>query len=311
MELLARRAVSGGGGVPGHQGRGRLLVALYRTKRNQAKRAAARGEDVVPAKKPSKRGNNGGRPSASGKSNKKDASSKQAPVEPVEQRPSAEEIEKSWGAMRARTPLVPPPIMTVRSRKEVENTMRMKRLGLLPEDAEGEWEGYVESKNHPEMRGHRSMQRPLSSENPTSGRRTARRPVSEKAKQFINMQSAPEEVMQREFLIPDEPEFPKALDVAVIGRPNAGKSSIMNSLLDTTVWSSVGGGGGAAFDWYFACVMIGVSGVCQVQHDARPRAGYFDQEGQSDRVLRHAWPHQTQVRGCVDVVPCLETSVLI
>eukprot|EP00644_Phytophthora_capsici_P009736 jgi/Phyca11/118101/e_gw1.35.28.1 len=56
-----------------------------------------------------------------------------------------------------------------------------------------------------------------------------------KDKQFTNIQLAPDNVVEREFLIPDEPSKPKALDLAVIGRPNAGKSSIMNRLLNVTV----------------------------------------------------------------------------
>jgi GTP-binding protein Era len=69
----------------------------------------------------------------------------------------------------------------------------------------------------------------------TTGKLPSRRPVSMKDKQFTNIQQAPDNVVEREFLIPDEPASPKALDLAVIGRPNAGKSSIMNRLLNVTV----------------------------------------------------------------------------
>ncbi|KAJ8544275.1 hypothetical protein ON010_g11996 [Phytophthora cinnamomi] len=68
-----------------------------------------------------------------------------------------------------------------------------------------------------------------------TGRLPARRPVAMKDKQFTNITPAPDNVVEREFLIPDEPPRPKALDLAVIGRPNAGKSSIMNRLLNVTV----------------------------------------------------------------------------
>ncbi|RLN61633.1 hypothetical protein BBP00_00005261 [Phytophthora kernoviae] len=56
-----------------------------------------------------------------------------------------------------------------------------------------------------------------------------------KDKQFTNLKPAPDSVVEREFLVPDEPRKPRALDLAVIGRPNAGKSSIVNGLLNVTV----------------------------------------------------------------------------
>lgn len=233
MELLFRRA------VPGAPGRARLLlVAAYRTKRNQAKRAAALGQPApAEARKP--------RAKAPPRSAKGPRETRRAAPEPAEHRPSLQEIEDEWSAMRARTTIIPPPVLPLRTRKEIENTKRMRRLGLLPEDADGEWEGYAEAKDRPELhrqQGHRQQhqqyqQQPLNfqSERPHGGRFPTRRPVAEKDKQFTNMQSAPEEVVEREYLMPDEPENPKALDIAVIGRPNAGKSSIMNGMLDVTV----------------------------------------------------------------------------
>ena len=54
-------------------------------------------------------------------------------------------------------------------------------------------------------------------------------------KQFTGVRDAPAAVRQRPMQLPDEPENPKALDVAVVGRPNAGKSSLLNKLLDNKV----------------------------------------------------------------------------
>lgn len=237
MELLVRRAVSGSALETAH-GRGRVLLASYRTKRNQAKRSAALG--VAPASESKKekvaRGPKGS-PNKSKSDGEHRQEGKHAVVEEVEHRPSIAEIEEEWSAMRARSTVIPPPVMPARTRKEIENTMRMRRLGLLPEDADGEWDGYAETRDRPELHAGRPRQHPLNFQNERerSGRYPSRRPVAAKDKQFTNMVSAPEEVVEREFLIPDEPDHPKALDIAVIGRPNAGKSSIMNGLLDVTV----------------------------------------------------------------------------
>lgn len=237
MEMLVRRG-AGGRAMEAAHGRGRLLLASYRTKRSQAKRAAAQG--VAPAAsdkkdKPAREKKSWGHEDKRRHEDERAAALAQA--KEAEHRPTIDEIEQEWSAMRARSTVIPPPVMPARSRKEIENTMRMRRLGLLPEDADGEWDGYAESKDRPEMRAGRPRQHPLNfqHEREQSGRFPSRRPVAAKDKQFTNMVSAPEEVVEREFLIPDEPDHPKALDIAVIGRPNAGKSSIMNGLLDVTV----------------------------------------------------------------------------
>ncbi|RLN74273.1 hypothetical protein BBJ28_00006223 [Nothophytophthora sp. Chile5] len=163
--------------------------------------------------------------------------------------PSVAEIEDEWTSMRSRTQVVPPPVLPARMRKEIENTRRMRRLGLLPEGDEDE----VDLRKSGGFTGRREREReaptqPLSFRDGRTAKREpeqprsegsrrvpARRPVSMKAKQFTNIQPAPDNVVDREFMIPDEPEEPKALDLAVIGRPNAGKSSIMNGLLDVTI----------------------------------------------------------------------------
>ncbi|GMF16009.1 unnamed protein product [Phytophthora lilii] len=137
----------------------------------------------------------------------------------------------------------------------------MRRLGLLPEDEddddedEGDGtgasdprnEGFVgkrmtrerEAPSNPlhfyDGRTSRAEKKAAEERYRATGRLPARRPVSMKDKQFTNLQPAPDNVVEREFLIPDEPARPKALDLAVIGRPNAGKSSIMNRLLNVTV----------------------------------------------------------------------------
>lgn len=158
------------------------------------------------------------------------------------------DLEKQWESMRARTMIVPPPVLPARTKKEIENKMRMRRLGLLNDDEDeggydyeaGRGHGGAQQPYRGEKSGFPPQQNPLhlrKNEDASSGsqRQPSRRAVPERLKQFTNMQSAPDEVVEREFLIPDEPENAKALDVAVIGRPNAGKSSIMNRLLNVTV----------------------------------------------------------------------------
>ncbi|GMF47276.1 unnamed protein product [Phytophthora fragariaefolia] len=171
-------------------------------------------------------------------------------------RPTLEEIDREWAKMRLRTMIVPPAVMPARTRKEIENKRRMRRLGLLSEEEEDEDgtgpsdprnTGYVgkrkprerEAPSNPlhfyDGRQSRAQKEAEAERYRTTGRLPARRPVSMKDKQFTNIQPAPDNVVEREFLIPDEPANPKALDLAVIGRPNAGKSSIMNRLLNVTV----------------------------------------------------------------------------
>lgn len=158
-------------------------------------------------------------------------------------------LEKEWESMRARTMIVPPPILPAATKREIQNKMRMRRLGLLNDDEENEESGYdyeAAKKQRSESMGFRNHQQPPlhlrkndlgdnDGEFEDTHRQPGRRAVSERMKQFTNMQSAPDDVVEREFLIPDEPENAKALDIAVIGRPNAGKSSIMNRLLNVTV----------------------------------------------------------------------------
>ncbi|OWZ14007.1 GTP-binding protein Era [Phytophthora megakarya] len=158
--------------------------------------------------------------------------------------------------MRLRTMVVPPAVMPARTRKEIENKRRMRRLGLISEDDdENDGTGAFDPRNkgfvgrrHPRDRDASSKPQNLYNKRIAkeekeardelyrkTGRLPERRPVSMKDKQFTNIRPAPDNVVEREFLIPDEPAKPKALDLAVIGRPNAGKSSIMNSLLNVTV----------------------------------------------------------------------------
>ncbi|KAF4027986.1 KH domain [Phytophthora infestans] len=151
-------------------------------------------------------------------------------VEPSQ--PTLEEIDREWAKMRRRTMVVPPAVIPARNRKEIENKRRMRRLGLLSDDEEEENDGVgafdPRNKGISEKAAGEERYR-------STGRLPSRRPVAMKDKQFTNIQQAPDNVVEREFLIPDEPANPKALDLAVIGRPNAGKSSIMNRLLNVTV----------------------------------------------------------------------------
>ncbi|CAI5736913.1 unnamed protein product [Hyaloperonospora brassicae] len=248
MELLVRRAASARALAPGH-----VLVATYRSKRSQAKRDAARGEsrDVPLANETKKTRRDQRRVHR-----KSDRHVAGLPTEKLK-RPTLQDIDQEWAKMRVRTMTVPPAVMPARARKEIENKRRMRRLGLLPDDPEGDNDdgmigfdprnvGFVGRRqpyNHEAAESdYRSSSRPSRAEKEAdaeryrlTGRLPARRPVSRKDKQFTNIQLAPDNVVEREFLIPDEPACPKALDLAVIGRPNAGKSSIMNSLLNVTV----------------------------------------------------------------------------
>ncbi|KAL4106010.1 hypothetical protein PRIC1_004064 [Phytophthora ramorum] len=243
MELLFRGAAPARA-LP----QGRVLVATYRSKRSQAKREAFRatsGSPVTDKRQQQKKKQY---------KEKRPPRYESAPRVEEPPRPTLEEINREWAKMRMRSMIVPPAVVPARTRKEIENKRRMRRLGLLPEDEEeGDGVGAFDPRNNGfvgKKKSRESPSKPLHfREGRTSkeekeadaeryrntGRMPSRRPVSMKAKQFTNLTQAPDNVVEREFLIPDEPPHPKALDLAVIGRPNAGKSSIMNRLLNVTV----------------------------------------------------------------------------
>ncbi|KAL3667052.1 hypothetical protein V7S43_007995 [Phytophthora oleae] len=249
MEQLLRRAVPGCT-LP----QGRILVATYRSKRSQAKREAFRVAKGLPTSDNKKQ-----QQQQKGQRKQQRKSERREAPPQVEEpaRPTLEEIDREWASMRQRTMAVPPAVMPLRTRKEIENKKRMRRLGLLPDGDEEEEEGTgpFDPRNKGFV-GRRPKNERGATSNPlhfhngrssraeketdaakfrSTGRIPARRPVAMKDKQFTNIQLAPDNVVEREFLIPDEPPKPKALDLAVIGRPNAGKSSIMNRLLNVTV----------------------------------------------------------------------------
>ncbi|CAI5730984.1 unnamed protein product [Peronospora destructor] len=246
MKLLFRRVASA------HVlAKADVLVATYRSKRSQAKRKAFRvasGFTVSDEKKNKQKDQR--RP------HRKSERHEAPPHVEVPPRPTLQEINQEWARMRVRTMAVPRGMIPARTRKTIENKRRMRRLGLLPDEDEEEDDGTGAS--DPRNTGFVGRRQPRDRENivpqrhrsgrsskeeiraeeeryRATGRLPARRPVSMKKKQFTNIQLAPDDVVNREFLIPDEPANPKALNLAVIGRPNAGKSSIMNSLLNVTV----------------------------------------------------------------------------
>ncbi|KAG6603036.1 GTP-binding protein Era [Phytophthora cinnamomi] len=250
MELLLRRAAS-----VRAPPQGRVLVATYRSKRSQAKREAFRVASGLPAGDKKKKQQM--QQKEQQRSQRKPQRHEPAPRVEEPPRPTLEEIDREWAKMRLRTMIVPPAVMPARTRKEIENKRRMRRLGLLSEEDEDEEDGTGAS--DPRNTGYVGKRKPHEREAPSkplhfyngrqsraekeaeaeryraTGRLPARRPVAMKDKQFTNITPAPDNVVEREFLIPDEPPRPKALDLAVIGRPNAGKSSIMNRLLNVTV----------------------------------------------------------------------------
>lgn len=250
MELLVRRATGGAAGAAlklNQQGSAATFqVAFYRSKKSRSKdeaRAEALGKS--PRDKPRK-------PQQQPHKNQHQQRAFFEEQEELAPEPPRD-LEKQWESMRARTLIVPPPILPAATKREIQNKMRMRRLGLLNDDEENEESGYdyeaakQQRQQRSESMGFRRQQQPPlhlrknemdgdnAGEFEDTHRQPGRRAVSERMKQFTNMQSAPDDVVEREFLIPDEPDNAKALDIAVIGRPNAGKSSIMNRLLNVTV----------------------------------------------------------------------------
>lgn len=221
MELLVRR--SGGTAVSVlRRSPATLQVALYRSKKSRSKDAPPA---AAVAKSPPRDRQQRPKPRSS-------ASSASEPPASAPQPPA--DLEAQWAAMRARTAVVPPPVLPAATKREIQNRMRMRRLGLLNDDDDDGVDNAGDDR-----RPRQQQQSPLHLQKNKSERENdrpnTRRAVSEKSKQFTGMESAPDSVVEREFLIPDDPENSKALDVAVIGRPNAGKSSIMNRLLNVTV----------------------------------------------------------------------------
>ncbi|RMX66477.1 hypothetical protein KXD40_003330 [Peronospora effusa] len=228
-----------------------VLVATYRSKRSQAKRKAFRVASGITVSDEKKKNKQKDQRRPHRKSERHEAPPH---VEAPPPRPTLQEIDQEWARMRVRTMAVPPAMIPARTRKDIENKRRMRRLGLLPDEEEGDGTGASDPRNtgfvgHRHPRKHensvpqhhrrgRSSREEIRAEEEryrATGRLPARRPVPMKDKQFTNIQLAPDHVVEREFLIPDEPANPKALNLAVIGRPNAGKSSIMNSLLNVTI----------------------------------------------------------------------------
>ncbi|CAI5702500.1 unnamed protein product [Peronospora effusa] len=228
-----------------------VLVATYRSKRSQAKRKAFRVASGITVSDEKKKNKQKDQRRPHRKSERHEAPPH---VEAPPPRPTLQEIDQEWARMRVRTMAVPPAMIPARTRKDIENKRRMRRLGLLPDEEEGDSTGASDPRNtgfvgHRHPRKHensvpqhhrrgRSSREEIRAEEEryrATGRLPARRPVPMKDKQFTNIQLAPDHVVEREFLIPDEPANPKALNLAVIGRPNAGKSSIMNSLLNVTI----------------------------------------------------------------------------
>lgn len=243
MELLVRRAaVSGSRAVLlQHAGAVSVPIATYRSKSRDVKRSAGAGK----------------KPSAPRSNRRSDGDSRQQHQHRERSNPAAEvaaeaapprDLEKEWSDLRARTVSMPPPVVPLRTRQEIQNKMRMRRLGLLSEEDEvddfdmgmhapppQQREPKKESRQQQPQRDQQYNRSRGGQDEDSHHRFPSRRPVAAKDKQFANMQTAPDDVVDREFLMPDEPDEPRALDVAVIGRPNAGKSSIMNELLDVTV----------------------------------------------------------------------------
>ncbi|TYZ64003.1 hypothetical protein PybrP1_004138 [[Pythium] brassicae (nom. inval.)] len=267
MELLVRRANAVG---VLRRPAATLQVALYRSKKSRSKdsaKAAAAASGSSPSS-----------PRRSGPSQRPKPRTSSAPrqaASPSKSQEAPPDLEKRWTAMRARSNVVPPPVLPAATKREIENRMRMRRLGLLNDDDDDDYRvefgggasgtttaskdersqrrsDWQQPPVHPRKYERDATDKPYErpqrrgdwqqpplhlqkNESAATARPYARRALPERLKQFANIESAPESVVEREFLIPDDPENAKALDVAVIGRPNAGKSSIMNRLLNVTV----------------------------------------------------------------------------
>ncbi|KAL8003942.1 putative GTP-binding protein Era [Plasmopara halstedii] len=241
MKLLLQRIASAHALPPGF-----ISIATYRSKRSQAKREAIRVSKAFAATDKSIKTQHKEKHKKQRRNDRAEAPQRVA--EPP--RPTLDELEQEWAKMRIRTSSIKPSVLTERARREIVYKRRMRRLGLLPsEDEENDDIGKSNSNNRKIVSRRLIYERKTSSglratkvekeandeRYRKTGRLPARRAVSMKDKEFTNIQPAPENVVEREFLIPDEPAHPQALDVAVIGRPNAGKSSIMNRLLNVTV----------------------------------------------------------------------------
>ncbi|KAF1321114.1 Gtp-binding protein era, partial [Globisporangium splendens] len=250
--LLRRAARSGAAGATGalslslnQSAATTFQVAFYRSKKSREKdgevRNSGRDSSRNARDKPARRASP---PQEQQRHRQKQSSRSYEPMhEQKELMPEPpRDLEKEWESMRARTLIVPPPVLPARTKKEIENKMRMRRLGLLNDGEDDEDDGYAgpqQSYRGEKSGSHAPLHLRKNEDAYEHGspyeRQPSRRAVPERMKQFTNMQSAPDEVVEREFLIPDEPDNAKALDIAVIGRPNAGKSSIMNRLLSVTV----------------------------------------------------------------------------
>lgn len=252
MELLVRRAVTASGAARALQVQQQnpaatFQVAFYRSKKSRSKDEARRGGAAESDKQRSRDAPR--KPQQQQQRYRKQQRQHEASFFAEQEEVAAPEpprdLEKEWDAMRARTLIVPPPILPAATKREIQNKLRMRRLGLLNDDDESnggsdssfDYESVQRQRRSDAGRFSQQEEPPLHlrKNERSSDAQPGRRAVSKKLKQFTNMESAPDSVVEREFLIPDEPEHPKALDIAVIGRPNAGKSSIMNRLLNVTV----------------------------------------------------------------------------
>ncbi|TMW62668.1 hypothetical protein Poli38472_005286 [Pythium oligandrum] len=161
--------------------------------------------------------------------------------------PPVRDLEKEWRELRSKAFPIPRPRdpLDAKIKEALKERNRKRRLGLLPDEDDDD-EAFTERyrKQLEKQQKHRewvAQQKGFQQNLHDRGddyaqrRRAERRPTSQKEKTFTRLHSAPDSVLERAYLDPDEPKRPKALDIAVIGRPNAGKSSIVNNLVNATV----------------------------------------------------------------------------